>query len=255
RRSSMSFILGGGSRRLAEERFLDEEEERVVARELDLLDPRGVLRGREEDEVRERRELPAVAAAEEDDPHPRRARGLEGADHVRRGAGGADPDEDVVLRAERLDLAREDLLVAEVVAARREQRGVRRERDRRQRAPRGRLAEADDQLRRDVLRVRRAAAVAADEDLAAGAEGVGDRRRDLDERDHARVGVRGAALRERALVEVGPDGSHGRVAHFGCSVVLVLVLVAVAPLARYSRSISSTRSFFRVTTMASPPRS
>ncbi len=82
---------------------------------------------------------------------------------------GADADDDVAGPAERLDLAREDLLEGEVVGDGREGRGVGRQGDGRQRpsVP----AEAAHQLGREVLRVGGAAAVAEDDQLAAGLEG------------------------------------------------------------------------------------
>jgi len=67
--------------------------------------------------------------------------------------------------AKRFDLAREDLVEAEIVAASRERRSVGGERQSRQRA--AVFGEADGELGGEVLRVGSAAAIAEEEDLTA----------------------------------------------------------------------------------------
>src|SRR5262249_50952131 len=87
-------------------------------------------------------------------------------------------------------LAREHTLVAIVVADRGEERGVRGQRDRRQRL--SLVAEAADELGGKVLRIRGAAAVAAGENLATRTQALvhhGDRA--LEYRRQLECGARG----------------------------------------------------------------
>ena len=85
-------------------------------------------------------------------------------------ARGGEPDRDVTGAAERLELAGEDVVERAVVRDRGEQRAVGGQRDRREA---GAVDEvAADELGREVLALRRAAAVAEPEDRAAGAQGL-----------------------------------------------------------------------------------
>ena len=127
---------------------------------------------------------------------------VDGPQHVRRVAAGRDRDRDVAGAAERLHLAREDLVVAVVVGDGGERRGVGGERDRRQRAPLAR--HATDELGGDVLRVGRAAAVAEEQQLVPAAEGVRD---EVDRSlEVGRVLGEEDALRVHAVVEERADG-------------------------------------------------
>ena len=102
-------------------------------------------------------------------PRPRKAtvapsasaRRARGGEQVRALAAGAVQHQQVARAAERLDLPGEDLLEAEVVARRGEHRGVGGERDRGERG--AAVGVAHHVLGREVLRVGRAAAVAAEE--------------------------------------------------------------------------------------------
>ena len=96
----------------------------------------------------------------------RLARPAQRAIHVRRRAARRDPHRHVARAAQRVDLPREHGVVPEVVGDRRQHRRVRRQRHHRQRPARSPL-EPPDQLRREMLRVRRAAAVAEHEHLPA----------------------------------------------------------------------------------------
>src|SRR6185436_11707576 len=88
--------------------------------------------------------------------------------HVSRPAGGADAERDVPRSAVRLDLAAEHVLEAVIVGERRDHRGVGRQREGGQRG--ALLLEAPRQLRSEMLRVRRGAAVAEHQQPAARLE-------------------------------------------------------------------------------------
>src|SRR5690606_30522730 len=122
-----------------------------------------------------------------------------------RTARGRDADQHVARPAERLDLAGEDLRIAEVVAGGGQGRGVGGEGDRRQAAPR--RLETHGELGRDMLGVRRAAAVAAEENLAPGREHryhrLGERR------GRAEEGPRGGERGDVLAVETIEQGLHG----------------------------------------------
>ena len=128
--------------------------------------------GDAEAEVAERRQLAARRAGEADHRHPLGLRRGDGGQDVGRAAGGGQREQHVARGAQRLDLAGEDAVVAIVVADRGQDRAVGGQRDRRQAGPV--VVEAGDQLAGPVLRIRGAAAIAAEQQLVAGPEG-GDR--------------------------------------------------------------------------------
>ena len=110
----------------------------------------------------------AVAPGETRGDEAEPARDAKRLDHVCRGARGRQADEEVPRPAEGLDLAGEDPLEAEVVAGGGQGRCVGGERDRRK--PRPARLETNRELGGDMLAVGGAAAVAAEEELAPGAE-------------------------------------------------------------------------------------
>ena len=87
-----------------------------------------------------------------------------------RSAARRDREEHVARRADRLDLSREHPVGPVVVGDRRQGRCVRGQRDRAHRRPRMVQRQRAHELRREVLRVGGAAAVAADEQRMAGSE-------------------------------------------------------------------------------------
>ena len=102
----------------------------------------------------------------------RPARSVDGPDHVRRVAAGADADQHVARPAERLHLPREDPVEAAVVGVGGQERGVGRQRDRRQPRPLEVLRQPADELGGHVLAVGGAAPVAAEQQLGPCAEGL-----------------------------------------------------------------------------------
>src|SRR2546425_392816 len=149
----------------------------MLDREMNLLNARRVVRRDHERDVGERLQLAARLAQERDDGHVARLRRLRRADHVGTLAAGRVQRQHVARAGERLDLAREHLVEAQVVGARGEEGRVGREGDG---AERGavRLV-AHDVLGGEVLRVGGAAAVAREKQRPAGAQRrgvpVGDR--------------------------------------------------------------------------------
>ena len=128
---------------------------------------------------------------------------LDRAQDARRRAARRDRDRDVAAAPERAHLLREHVGVAVVVGDRGERRAVGREGDRRQRRPLDH--EAVHELRRDVLRIGRAATVAEEEHLAAGGEALREEIADDRERPcvlpHERP-LGGDAVRERASNDI-----------------------------------------------------
>src|SRR6185312_9444460 len=104
---------------------------------------------------------------------------VEGAEDVGRVAGGGDAEEDVAGLAEGFDLALEDVVEAVVVAAGGEDGGVRGEGNG---AEGGAVdGEADGEFGGEMLGVGGGATVAGDEELVAGAHGVGGELTDGDD--------------------------------------------------------------------------
>lgn len=103
---------------------------------------------------------PAGLAGKPDDLHARRVRRFDGAQDVLRIAGSGEGVEHIALCAQRLDLPREQMLVAVVVADRGENAGVGCQCDTGQ--SRAVVIEAADQFPRPVLGVGRAAAIAGE---------------------------------------------------------------------------------------------
>jgi hypothetical protein len=133
--------------------------------QLSLLD---LSRGRaahSERDVDCKRESRRAVTDESQGAHSRGRGGSHSVKHVRRLAARTDRERDVAASTERVDLTRKHVFVPEVVRDRRESRRIRRERDRGQR-----LAvelESADELRGEVLSVRRTAAVAENEQFPA----------------------------------------------------------------------------------------
>ena len=172
---------------------LDEHAEDVLEGEVALLDVHGGGGGDDDVVVAEVAHLAAAAAAEADGDDVHLAGLIEGAEDVGGVAGGGDAKEDVAGLAERFDLAGEDLIEAEVVAAGGEDGGVGGESD----GTEGWavVGEADDEFGDEVLGVGGGASVTGDEELAAGLHGVGGEFCDSGD------GV--------GYVEIGEGGLHG----------------------------------------------
>src|SRR5205823_7401756 len=193
---------GGASRSRLEEAAVDQLADDVPGEDVRLLDAGGVRGGRDpETHLDHGRQRPAVAAGQADRPHLALAARLDGAEHARRAAARRDRQRHVAALAERTHLPGEHLLVAVVVGDGGEGGGIGGERHGRERRPFAR--EAPDELRRDVLGVGRAAAVAEEEDLPSGAQRL------RDEVDRALEGCRVLLeeylARPGALREQAPD--------------------------------------------------
>src|SRR5439155_15229400 len=186
-----------------EQAALDQLAEHVPDQDVRLLDARRVrARRHAQAEIDQTRERPAVATGEADGLDAELPAHLDRAQYARGAAAGGDGERDVAPGAERAHLAREHLIVAVVVGDGGGRRAAGGERDGGQRPP---LAlEPADELRREVLRVGGAAAVAEEEKLPPRAERLGDHV------DGALEGV-GVLLQEdlagaRARLEQRPDG-------------------------------------------------
>ena len=138
--------------------------------DVDFLDARGLVVGDDQAMVGEALggDAATVAAGEAGSDEAAGTRRLQGLEDVRRIAGGGQSDQHVAGAAEGLDLAGEDAEEPEIIGGGGQRRGVGGQRDRRQSA--AVALEADGELRRDVLAVGGAAAIAAEEKLAPGAE-------------------------------------------------------------------------------------
>ncbi len=153
-------------------------------RDVPLLHVRRRVVGRHQRDVAHRGELAALRARHADRRHAQRLRGAYRPAHALGAAARRDRDQYVARRAEPLQLAREHLVVAVVVADRRDRGAVHAERHGRQ--PRAVHQVAARELGRQVLRVGGAAAVAAEVHGAAALEALhehfgrrGDRARAL----------------------------------------------------------------------------
>ncbi len=142
----------------------------MAEEDVNLLDMGGFLRRHDQAMVGEapRLDRAAVAAGQAGGGQPHLARDDQSRGHVRRFARGGQADEQVARTAEGLDLPGKDALVAVVVARRRQGRGVGGQRNRRQPPAVG--LETHRAFGCDMLRVGGAAAIAAQEKLAPGAE-------------------------------------------------------------------------------------
>ena len=172
---------------------LDEHTEDVLEGEVALLDVHGGGGGDDDVVVAEVAHFAAAVAGEADGGDALSGGLMEGLEDVGGVAGGGDAEEDVAGLAERFDLAGEDLIEAEVVAAGGEDGGVGGESDG---AEGGAVVgEADDEFGDEVLGVGGGASVAGDEELAPGLHGVGGELCDGGD------GI--------GYVEVGEGGLHG----------------------------------------------
>ena len=144
--------------------------------EMALLHP-GCLRYRDDESMVDKtRDLAAIPATEADRDGPDLASGMDGSNDVRRPAAGAEAQNGVAGCHQSHDLTTEDLVERVVVSDRGDQPGIRRERnaaDRRSIAPVVR-----EQLGREMLRRKGAAAVAAREDAPAISQHINQHPRD-----------------------------------------------------------------------------
>src|SRR3989441_2179753 len=155
-----------------------EPADQVLDGEMHLLDSRGVVRGDDQSDVSQVLEPTARMPEEAPDRHPTSLRALRGAYHVGAFAARRVERQHVAGARQGLYLTCEYLVEPHVIGARGEERAVGGERDGAQRRPVGLVAH--DVLGREMLRVRRATAVAGEEQRPVGAQGgdvrVGDRR-------------------------------------------------------------------------------
>src|SRR5213078_5230259 len=159
-------------------------------------------RGHAQAEIDQTRERPAVAAGEGDGLDAELPARLDRAQHARGAAAGGDGERDVAPDAERAHLAREHLVVAVVVGDGGERRGVGGERDGSQRLPFA--LEPPDELRREVLRVGGAAAVAEEEEFPPAGERLGDQVHGA--RERLAILLQEDLAGARARLEQRPDG-------------------------------------------------
>src|SRR5438093_1759582 len=138
--------------------FLYQIADRVNHRAMHFLHARGRLRSHVDVNLGDLAGVAAVAACERDRAQAPRPRRLQALDDVGRQAARTDAERHVALAAERFDLPGEHPLVALVVADRRDHAGVGRQRHGRECCAID--LKATDQLRRHVLGVGGAAAVA-----------------------------------------------------------------------------------------------
>src|SRR6184192_3375522 len=152
--------------------------DQVLDREVHLLDPRGVVRRHDQGHVGQLLEAAARLAQEAHDAHAAGLRRLRGTNHIGAFSARRVEREHVAGPRQGFELAREYFVEAHIVGARREERAVGREGHGAERRPVGLIPH--DVLGREMLRGRRAAAVAGEEQRPAGAQGgdvaSGDRR-------------------------------------------------------------------------------
>jgi hypothetical protein len=175
RRENCASGFGGG----VEVEGLYEHAEDVFEGEVGLLDVHGDGGGDDDVVVAEVAHFSAAGAGEADGDEVLLAGLVEGVEDVGGVAGGRDGEEDVAGLTEGFDLAGEDLIEAEVVAAGGEDGGVGGEGDGAEGG--AGVFEADDELGDEVLGVGGGASVAGDEELVAGLHGGGGELGDGDE--------------------------------------------------------------------------
>ncbi len=170
---------GGGRERrpgeagpLGREGLVDQLAEVVDEEEVGLLGGGAALSRDDQLAGGEALGLAAAAAKEGEAGDAELLRLLEGGDDVGGVAARSDDDHEVARPGQAGDLAREDLFVAKIVADAGQERAVRGKGDRGQ-GPAG-LGVAAHELRREVRRLGRAAAVPADQQLAAAAQRLED---------------------------------------------------------------------------------
>src|SRR5256885_1296789 len=146
-----------GSALLEPKLFLNDFTNHVLDGQVQLLNVGGLVGRDDEAVVDQLAGGSAVPAEQRHDPHAFGSRRLRGAQHVGTLAAGGVQHHEITGAGQRFDLAGEDLVEAQVVAAGREERRVGGEGDRRQGAPV--VAVADDVFGGQVLGVRGAAAV------------------------------------------------------------------------------------------------
>ena len=163
--------------RLAHHGLLDLVADAVRDGEMDLLDHRRVVAGRDQQMIAQRAQILALGAGEADGDKPALARKAKRRQNIRRFAGGGQRHQHVAALAEPFDLPREHLLETVIVGDRGQRRGVGGQRKRRVTGPV--LLVAADDFGGDVLGVGGAAAIADDQQLVAGTQCRDDRRRDF----------------------------------------------------------------------------
>ena len=169
----------------------------MLHRQVTFLDVRRDGAGDADGRIGQSRETASRGAGQRDHRKSLRTGAFGGADHVPGVAARRDGDQHVALPAERLHLTLEHALGTEVVRDGGEERRVGGERDRRDRWAEVVDRERADELRREVLGVRGAASVAADEELATAPQ-----------RGHEERGGRHDVV--QALLLDASDGVRGR---------------------------------------------
>jgi hypothetical protein len=154
-------------------KLLDQLAEDVAEQIVRLLYALGVAAGHDERQVAERRNAPAVAPQQPDDPQALFARLLTGNHNILRRARSCDRHERIAAPAKRFDLPREYIRKPCVVRNRSQHAAVGRKRKGGERAP-PLPRKLIDELARDVLRIGRRAAIAAEQESPVRAETGGD---------------------------------------------------------------------------------
>jgi len=149
----------------------------VSGKDMRLLNARQIARGNFKQEVSRLGDQSSPLSRKRNRDGTNLARRLESEEDVSAVAGGGDGHDNIPLSREGLHLALKDVLVAVIVAGGGEDRRIGGERDGGDAGPV--VAKTHDKLSIQVLRVRRAAAVAAPEDLAAHPNGENHFGRDL----------------------------------------------------------------------------
>ena len=205
--------------RLAHHGLLDLVADAVGNGEMDLLDHRRVVAGRDQQMIAQRAQILALGAGEADGDKPALARGAERRQNVRRFAGRGQRQQHVAALAQALDLPREHLLETVVVGDRGQRRGVGGQRNRRITGTI--LLVAADDFGGDVLGVGGAAAIADDQQLVAGTQRRDDRRRDFTRDIEQRCVARRALQCCERYFEMSCDGlSWLKKHHQGCELRL-----------------------------------
>jgi hypothetical protein len=137
--------------------------EQMPQQTVHFLNARSGLAGNGDQQIHRAAQLAAGFAGERRGENAVRFRLLHGSENIRAVPGCREGQRQIARASQRFDLAREDPVVAEIVAASGQRRGIGGERQSRQRA--AVFRKADGQFGGEVLRVRRAAAIAEEEDL------------------------------------------------------------------------------------------
>jgi hypothetical protein len=176
---------------------------------MDLLDPRGRIARYVDVHVSRVGGRTTIPPGHRNRAQAARPRGFERLDHARRAAAGRDAERDIARAAQRLDLPDEHAIKAVVVGHRRQDARIRRQRDC---GDGGAFAlEPVHQLRRHVLRIRRAPAVAKNQQLPAPRLRFANQFRRFDHR--AQISLRHALVQPDRCLQNRPHAAFRVVSH------------------------------------------